>query len=695
MNWKKGWHITVLLWILVSFTFSTASATEKKTVKVAFIENNSFYTMEINGGYSGYNYDYLMKVAQYTDWNYEFVVISETSTETGMEVAMKMLENGEIDLLGSMPRTAENEEKFQFGVKNYAVSRYVLSALGNNPTITENTYFLQENLSVAVVQDDMEAYNALQLIGLSRDTEIAITYVETEGDGVALLLDYEVDALMTTDVSDYGEVLVDLVSLTPSPLYFASTKGNQDLLAELDEAIAKLELSEFSYPQLLVDRYFGHLHTGKIILTEKEKEALADFPYLTVGLLKGREPYQFYNGDDEAVPQGISVEILEELSEIIGVEFRYVWLESREEMRDKIASQEIDICSTVPYDSDYELTYFFDVVISQPYLTTAVTWLHNQNETRESIPHFYYLADNIPFFPDEDLVEVFDFEKTLLELSQVGGISLFADPYMAQYQVEKLGIQNVEMQTITSIESKICFGIGKHLNETVVGLINHALLHVDPFVMDEILYHNLNVQGGQTVEAFLRENTSRILVIITLVVIVVAILLYFNGKKLQKLTRQDSLTKLYNAGYFHDYVGNKIKKLENGCLILMDIDYFKDVNDTYGHQVGDTVIKAVAEKLKKHFRTNDIVARLGGDEFIIFLEYPCEQEEFESKSKSILDGLRLVEGEVAVTLSIGAYTFHESMTYKDLYKKADEELYKVKERGRNGFSYGKSVKTEA
>lgn len=685
MDFRKIPYLCIVLFSLCFATSLETFATEPP-IRVAFIEGDGFHTMEVNGGYSGYNHDYLMKVAQYTGWEYEFVVISDSETATGQEIAQEMLQNGEIDLLGPMYKTNQNEQLFQFGEKNYGIARHVLSTLGNNNKITENSYFLQDSFSVALVRDDIPSVNAFYRIINGIEAEGEVVYVDTHQEAYDLIITGQVDTMMSLDVSLNSTQLTALTSLSPMPLYFVSTLGNTQLLDELDQAIFQIELGEYSIQNQLVDEYFGLLHTGEIILTEEEQFALAEYPVLTVGLLRGRQPYQFYNGKEE-VPQGISVEILEEISQIIGVEFEYLWLDSREEMRDKIASQEIDLCATVPFDSDYDLTYFFDVVVTQPYLTNAVAWLHKTGENKEGTPHYYYLADNIPLFPDEELVEVFDFESTLWELSEQGEISLFADPYMAQYQLQKQGINNVELQSVSSIQSKICLGVGKHLDATVVGLLNHAILHLDPFVVDEIIYKNVTVENSITVEAFVREHSADILFFSTCFLLFVVLGLIYNSQKFKTLSRQDSLTKLFNAGYFHRYCESTTKKMDHGCLLLIDIDFFKQVNDSHGHHAGDKVIQEVANTLKKQFRERDIVARLGGDEFVVLIDGTCSVDNLQKRCRSILQELSTAQDFVPVTLSMGGYIFNQPTPYEELYRLADEVLYGVKEKGRNGYSF--------
>lgn len=486
MKLKKIFFSFFLFFCLMTVTSIEICAVEEKTVKVGYILDHGYYITEENGGLSGYNYDYLMLVAQHTKWVYEFVEIEEDTYELSCEKAKDMLLNEEIDLLGSVFYTEETAEFFEFPATHTGISRHNLVSLVNNYKITQDNYFLEDSLSVALIEG-AEINDNFFSMTYNREMNYDVIYVDDYETSMELLINEEVEAIISMDTSEDSWMLNYLTTVDRTPFYFVSQKGNTELMAEFDFAISKINVEEPNVHQRLLTGYFSTLHQGNIILTHEEQEALADYPYLTIGLLKGREPYQFFVDEKEEVPQGISVAILEQISEIIGMEFRYIWLESREEMQEKIANKEIDLCSTVPYDSDFQLNHYFDVVITQPYLTNAVVWLYQNENDKNENPLYYYLADNIPLFPDEDLTEIFDFEETLLYLSKNGGFSLFTDPYMAQYMLQKLGLTNIEMQTISSIESKICFGVGKHLDSAVVGLLNHALLHLDPFVVKSFI----------------------------------------------------------------------------------------------------------------------------------------------------------------------------------------------------------------
>ena len=163
-------------------------------------------------------------------------------------------------------------------------------------------------------------------------------------------------------------------------------------------------------------------------------------------------------------------------------------------------------------------------------------------------------------------------------------------------------------------------------------------------------------------------------------------------QKLETMATTDGLTGLFNKRAMLDQASAKVaaatrfgRKLS---VLITDIDFFKKVNDTYGHDVGDVVIKGLADILKKQKRATDVVARFGGEEFIVL----CEQTD---EAGAALLGERIREeleatvfntpiGPLTVTCSVGIATFPEAgSTWDELFKSADEALYVSKRTGRN------------
>jgi diguanylate cyclase (GGDEF)-like protein/PAS domain S-box-containing protein len=158
----------------------------------------------------------------------------------------------------------------------------------------------------------------------------------------------------------------------------------------------------------------------------------------------------------------------------------------------------------------------------------------------------------------------------------------------------------------------------------------------------------------------------------------------------------DSLTGLPNRNMFHDRLAQNIRKAQRTglktALLVIDLDKFKEVNDTLGHSVGDLLLQEAGRRISASVRQSDTVARLGGDEFTVILGELEEVGRIERVAETILQSLTepfRLKGEVAyVSASIGI-TLHPDDTTEvdDLLKNADQAMYAAKNEGRNRFNY--------
>ena len=164
------------------------------------------------------------------------------------------------------------------------------------------------------------------------------------------------------------------------------------------------------------------------------------------------------------------------------------------------------------------------------------------------------------------------------------------------------------------------------------------------------------------------------------------------NSKLQSLSRTDRLTQLYNRGYWEDCLIKEFarhKRTNEPCsLIMFDIDHFKKVNDTYGHQAGDEVIRTTAKAVKDKVRTTDIAGRYGGEEFgIILIDTKGDGALLLAQRlrKHIESMLVHYEGlEIQYTISLGISEVDAQMRdHKQWLEQADQALYTAKETGRN------------
>lgn len=161
--------------------------------------------------------------------------------------------------------------------------------------------------------------------------------------------------------------------------------------------------------------------------------------------------------------------------------------------------------------------------------------------------------------------------------------------------------------------------------------------------------------------------------------------------ELKNLAETDSLTGLYNRKYVFSHlnktIGNTHQHSSNLCLLMLDIDHFKKVNDSYGHQAGDEVLKQVAVAITKTLRDRDIVGRYGGEEFILGLINITSERanQVAERIRNIVADtpISINEQTIHITVSIGLACLDMGDDLKGLIKRADTALYSAKENGRN------------
>lgn len=156
-------------------------------------------------------------------------------------------------------------------------------------------------------------------------------------------------------------------------------------------------------------------------------------------------------------------------------------------------------------------------------------------------------------------------------------------------------------------------------------------------------------------------------------------------QKLKELNSTDTLTRLYNRRAGVEIIEELLtEQYNNRAFMLLDLNKFKHINDEYGHQVGDAVLREFGMAIKKSIYDDDIAMRLGGDEFIIFLADVHSDEQvkcFLNKFLANVENINIKDFGEKITASIGVTLVKEKTTFDKLYAKTDKIMYDVKKSG--------------
>ncbi len=170
--------------------------------------------------------------------------------------------------------------------------------------------------------------------------------------------------------------------------------------------------------------------------------------------------------------------------------------------------------------------------------------------------------------------------------------------------------------------------------------------------------------------------------------------LYDFIRQAEMLGQNDGLTGLYNKKMTEQQIKKQLAAdppLSSGALMIIDVDNFKSINDTFGHLYGDAVITQLGSSLRTIFQKSDILGRVGGDEFFVFLRNYKDDDVLKQRATELCNEFRKTYEQNGITVkisaSIGIATLENSREFEDIYQFADIALYSTKARGKNGYTF--------
>jgi diguanylate cyclase (GGDEF)-like protein/PAS domain S-box-containing protein len=333
------------------------------------------------------------------------------------------------------------------------------------------------------------------------------------------------------------------------------------------------------------------------------------------------------------------------------------------------------------------------------------------NKTSNDISILFILdQETLEHFFDEefDFLRVDYLQKPIIDKVLTHKISLYSknisqkkfNDYLFNAYEENVIASKTDARGIITYASKAFCDICEYTQKELVGKSHSIIRHKD---MSDDIYKDLwgTISKGKVWNGELKNKTKSggyywVDVVITPdfdykgdIVGYTSIRQDITSKKLiEKITVTDYLTQLYNKKYFDETLEKEIYSAKRYkyplSLIILDIDHFKKINDTYGHAVGDSVLVEFSKLIKENSRKSDIISRIGGEEFsIVVANDPSEcVYKFATKLREII-ATHKFEIIGNVTSSLGVSSLSQDDTKESFFEKSDKALYKAKNTGRN------------
>ncbi|HCQ6102885.1 TPA: transporter substrate-binding domain-containing protein [Clostridioides difficile] len=820
--------IIVITSIFTSCIFSfgiNAIGNDNRTIRVAYPIQKGLTEIDEQGNYFGYTYEYLLEIAQYTGWNYEFVQVPGEINESITKL-MKMLENGEIDIMGGMLYNEPMQKIYNYAGNSYGVANTVLQALYENTDI-DNIMSSQDvkKIRIAVIENsdtrlkELDEYCKMNLMSPE------LVYCKTSDEQLEVLKSGKADVLLNVSMNPIEGVRT-VAKFSSKPFYFITPKGSTDLTQKLNSAINNIEQKEPYFSTTLYEKYFTP-ENNQMFLSDEETNYIKDTEKLKVGVLLNKPPFQ--NADkDTGELRGISIDLLNHICDKTGLEFELVPVKSQEDLEDMAKKHEIDIVAGMIYDYEYSREH--NIAMSRPFLSTQYTMMINNKLNENSLNgKRIALAKGIDYYGqfEENIVWYDNLEECIEAVNKGYADYTYGEGYSMQYYMNQPKYKNVRLVPQTYEAKSICFGIIKKDKQELLNIFNKAIISISSEKMQSIVYQNTTYRQDFSLLYIMQQNPiETIFIVASLLICIIGFMafglhtrtsmnekislelkkhtqlyemtseyffeydykqdkliismpekgietyygldksdkesengnienerdkirreynkkffdviksqengttemysimlddtfhwiritskiiyndrkipMYVIGKianidsekeeknRLLDKVQRDSLTNIYNAAYIRKLTTQNLLNLsteKNGALLIIDIDYFKSINDTYGHLVGDKVLIDVAKVLDESFAKDDIVGRLGGDEFSVYINDIINKEELINKCNDVYNHIHLIKlpnGE-SLSISMGVVITKRGQEYDELYQIADNALYDSKRQGRNRF----------
>jgi len=323
--------------------------------------------------------------------------------------------------------------------------------------------------------------------------------------------------------------------------------------------------------------------------------------------------------------------------------------------------KEIFLEPTLTYvvESVYKNEYYVNMCVEYYDEEIALILLHNITDTTLSQQKLLQYS-NESILLNNTLQKILDSQNALLFVTNKDEITYVNEQFMEYFSVKRVSeLKRRNLKLYEYLDS----GLKDYdaLFERVNAKEEYVIINNDTFIL----------------QASCIESTHRL----------------FTLTKVTKLTKDmqiDSLTGVYKKSYFNSHLERLIREKKEGVLVVLDIDDFKKVNDTYGHQIGDNILKEFATLIQNNIRGGDLFARWGGEEFLLLLE----GINIENAMMKVEQLRKLVDThnfkEVGhMTVSFGLAKNEESDDVHSLLFRADKALYEAKDAGKNRLQFKK------
>ncbi|MGI6028005.1 MAG: EAL domain-containing protein [Candidatus Heteroscillospira sp.] len=649
-----------------------AEATQK--VRVGFYSKDGYHTVDNAGVHSGYDYEYLMKLASYTGWEYEFV-------EGSWAQCKEWLENGEIDLLTGVEKDSERQDTMLF---SDAPTMYVCATLILSPTVDCD-------------YEDFEAFNGMHIgtvtgSNMSRSLasysnkngfEYSPVYFSSSAEIFKALDVGEIDAACLASNQNLNRYSA-VAYFGYTQFHYAVSTARPELLVQLNEAIGRLNSEDRDFARSLQDKYFAEPST--IAFTREEREFIANSGPVTVGVYPamGRLYCQYDSSSGEC--SGIIIEALELLGRRTGLSFRYEdatgtlpW-EYLQEHPNALAAPLL-LNELLDYTPDHGVIFLNPLatshmnIITRPGESVALT---DSFRLALLVGDYAYQPVLRSYFPQAEIVSCSSYRECLEFTASGKADAALVSDIISVYDMQSPYLSELQVSRITGVSEYLTAALSKESSPLLLSILKKGVASMSESDVRQIIVDNtVAFPYKPSADEWMYQNRLPLILasIAGIFVLTSAVLVVKSRKRrialrlADELHRSDmehqalmfrqanfdALTGLYNQNYFCAKANELLREHPDTVytFLRINIKKFKMINDLYSQKAGDAVLCAIAGSLRDTIGDRGIYGRLYSDHFAVCLQ--AEHEELEAIMDKCIQYLEHDGQRICIQIAVGVY----------------------------------------
>ena len=622
---KCRWSVLLLAAILVfcgaagALGIQKVHAAQRRTVKVGFFPMEGYHEKKEDGSFTGMDVEYLEAVCDYVNWDIEYVECESWDS------ALQLLAEKKIDLVGSAQYSKERAEIYQYA--NLA-SGYTFGTIAVNPdsALAYEDFNAMKDITFGTVKTyirKQEFYEYLSDHGIQNPE---LKEYENTAALQEALAGKEIDA-MVHSLTEIREGQRIIGRFAPMPIYYITYKGNDEVMRELNQSIADVKMNRPDLENELIVKYYDSRLDQTIILTNEEKEYIAEKKQITVGYFDGYYPFSYVN---EGEYHGLAKQVLDEMSEITGLSFTYVKMDNLDEAKQALQNGRIDLldyCGESPKSMKA-----YGAALTKTYARVPHVVIMKRDSKANEIHVLAMVKSDEEDRPDiagEDTrILTFDSQLECLYAVKEGTAdAAVCDGYLSEYLLgSDLRLNSLEIKSVLNDTHTIYMAVKDEADSLLLGILNKELTEVSDKMVSEYMLKD-NFYSKNSVENFIKTHSMLIaLIVILIAFIIIAVMLHMlrDSRRIQKLMYKDSELNIWNLNYLRYRALNKLASDKNQtyAVAYMEVCQFRRYNTLYGWNAGQKLLELMVRVLSESTDANkELYARSHGDNFVLFIKY--------------------------------------------------------------------------